>query len=165
MDLLQGLAWTEEDCMTWTSVEIGGNIEKPKGKVYTVATEGGKNKYAGFTMLDHLQYDKLAFDNLSGTFEVTDAIEGATSEATADVRRVFDGYLLVTNVAGTFQNDEQIEGSGSGATADVDGSLDSGEPLVDQIWTQVLGSATVVVDSAGAANETVVDTKMADYET
>lgn len=66
---------------------------------------------------------KLAFDNLSGTFQADETVTGGTSGATAVIREVESTYVLVDTVVGTFQNDEQITGGTSGATADVDGVL------------------------------------------
>ncbi len=143
--------------MAWQ--DIGGQV----GKVYTLSVASGKNKYGSPTILAHLAYTKINFDNLVGAFESGDTITGGTSGATATVQLVEAAYLLVNSIAGgPYQNDEQITGSESGATADVNGAPVDGEVKVLCVDTSVLGQATVLVED-DAADETFVDTQMVDY--
>lgn len=145
--------------MAWQ--DIDGHL----GKTYTLATEGGKNKYGSPTMLAYLVLTKVNFDNLSGTFQVGDTITGGTSGATAFVQVVESAFLLVSNIIdGPFQDDEQITGSESGATADVNGAPVDGEPKVTTVDTSTLGQAKVLV-SDESANESFVDSTMAAYAT
>lgn len=141
------------------------NIDGHLGKSYTLATEGGKNKYGSPTMLAHLVFTKVGFDNLSGEFQGGETITGGTSGATATSQLVGASYLLVNNIVdGPFQNDEQITGSESEATADVDGAPVDGEPKVTTVDTSVLGQAKVLVTDE-SANESFADSTMAAYAT
>ncbi len=64
---------------------------------------------------------KLDFDNLAGTFEGAETITGGTSGATAQIKEIFETYLLITGRSTTnFSSDEEITGGTSEATADVD---------------------------------------------
>ena len=65
--------------------------------------------------------EKLGYDNLSGTFQVGEQIEGADSGATAIIKQIWPAYLLIAGRGSTnFNDDEEIEGADSEATADVD---------------------------------------------
>jgi hypothetical protein len=145
--------------MAWQS--IGPHL----GKTYTIATEGGKNKYGSPVMLAHLVCTTLNYDNLSGAFQTGDTVTGGTSSATATVQYASGSFLLIGSIEnGPFQNDEQITGSESGATADVDGATVDGEPKVTTVDTSSLGQATVLVADDGA-DESFVDSKMVVYAT
>lgn len=62
---------------------------------------------------------KLAVDNLSGTFRAKETITGATNSYTAIVKRVTPTALWIAGKTGNFADDEEVEGATSGATADV----------------------------------------------
>lgn len=64
---------------------------------------------------------KLDFDSLVGTFEGAETITGGTSGATAQIKQIFETYLLIVGRSTTnFSSDEEITGGTSEATADVD---------------------------------------------
>lgn len=65
---------------------------------------------------------KLAVDNLSGTFRAKETITGATNSYTAIVKKVTPTALWIAGKTGNFADDEEVEGGTSGATADVNSS-------------------------------------------
>lgn len=61
----------------------------------------------------------VTISNIAGTFVIGGALVGGTSGATATVRVVSSGYLLVDNVVGTFQVGETVtSGGASGVVGD-----------------------------------------------
>jgi hypothetical protein len=63
--------------------------------------------------------EKLAYDNLSGTFRTGETITGAANSYTAIVKRVTPTALWIAGKSGQYADDEEIEGGTSSTTADV----------------------------------------------
>jgi len=78
--------------------------------------------YLGFVpssvgLILDLKPDKaLTYTGLSGVWAVGDVITGGSSTATATVRVVSSGYVLVDTITGTFQNGEALSGGAGIAT-------------------------------------------------
>lgn len=90
------------------------------------------------------QPQKLAFDNLSGTFRTGETITGATNSYTARVLRVHDAYLEIAGKTGQYADDEEIEGGTSAATADVNsasGAVDNPPSGIKQVCIMLVKRA------------------------
>ncbi|MCK5607807.1 hypothetical protein KAR91_38355 [Candidatus Pacearchaeota archaeon] len=76
---------------------------------------------ADLVQVARIPYERLDIDNVSGVFEVGEAIVGGESGAVGTIKKVEDDYIEIEE-RGTVQfvEDEEITGGDSGATADVD---------------------------------------------
>jgi len=72
---------------------------------------------------DIVYYDTLTITSVSGTYEVGEVVEGATSNSTATIRTVAATALTITNRDGSFQDGETLTGATSGATSTMSGDI------------------------------------------
>lgn len=72
-----------------------------------------------FALFETRDITRIDVDNISGTFQADEIIDGGTSNAYGIIKEVGSDYLYIQILYGTFTDNEQLTGATSSATCDV----------------------------------------------